>query len=292
MKQSLVILLSALILIMSAPPFAAECGDVNNSATENLLDITYLINYVYKGGSSPGCGASFIGLCGDVNNDEIVDIVDIIYLIEYIYTGGPAPRCGCGTVSDIDGNVYRTIKIGDQCWMAENLKVTHYRNGVSISDVTDGNEWAGLASGAYCNYGNVPGNADVYGRLYNWYAVHDNRNIAPAGWHVPTDAEWQTAADYLGGTWIAGGKMKEQGTVHWASPNVDATNESGFTALPGGFRTSLGYFGGKGYGGNFWSGTEYDGENAWYIELYYNHAAAIPYYDFKAIGFSIRCVRD
>lgn len=141
-----------------------------------------------------------------------------------------------GTVTDIDGNIYQTIKIGTQWWMAENLKVTHYRNGDSIPNVTDETAWSNLTTGAYGNYNNDDDISNTYANLYNWYAVNDSRNIAPIGWHIPTDAEWQTLVDYLGGESVAGSKMKETGTEHWRSPNVGTTNESGFSALPGDYR--------------------------------------------------------
>ena len=199
-----------------------------------------------------------------------------------------------GTVTDIDGNVYQTVKIGDQWWMAENLKVTHYRNGDAIPNVTDETEWVSLTTGAYCNYDNDVNKVATYGRLYNWYSVTESRNIAPTGWHVPTDAEWQTLVDYLGGDAVAGGKMKETGTTHWRIPNTGATNESSFSVLPGGYRCleeeyeyeSLGYT------ALFWSSTEDGSSRAWSRELHCdNSEVEHESYD-KKEGFSVRCVRD
>ncbi|NQT26384.1 PKD domain-containing protein [candidate division KSB1 bacterium] len=142
-----------------------------------------------------------------------------------------------GTVTDIDGNVYQTVKIGVQWWMAENLKVTHYNNGDAIPNVTDNTEWDNLTSGAYCNYNNDVTNIATYGRLYNFYTVKDARGIAPNGWHVSTEGDWEVLAHYLGGAANeAGGKLKEAGFAHWNYPNNGATNESGFTALPAGMR--------------------------------------------------------
>ncbi len=205
-----------------------------------------------------------------------------------------------GTVTDIDGNVYKTVKIGSQWWMAENLKVTHYRNGNPIPCVTDATEWANLTTGAYCNYNNeVAKTSDsrngydvaTYGRLYNWYAVNDNRIIAPTGWHVPTDAEWQELIDYLGGDAVAGGNMKEEETIHWVSPNTGATNGSGFTALPGGCRNSGGDFLGMGYFADFWSSTEYNTDCARSRYLHCSNAEVRrDYYD-KLYGYSVRCVK-
>jgi len=196
-----------------------------------------------------------------------------------------------GTVTDIDGNTYQTVKIGDQWWMAENLKVTHYRNGDAIPNVTDVSEWSNLTTGAYCNYNNDDNNANTYGSLYNWYAVDDSRNIAPDGWHVPTDAKWQTLVDYLGGDAIAGGKMKETGTSHWKSPNTGATNESGFSALPGGYRGYTGLFADVGDYAYFWSSKWY-GSTAWYRGLLYDYSGVYRGNFSHQNGYSVRCVRD
>ncbi len=204
-----------------------------------------------------------------------------------------------GTVTDIDGNIYKTVKIGNQWWMAENLKVTHYQNGDSIPNVTDGTQWTffGLTTGAYCNYDNDTTHVATYGRLYNWYAVDDSRNIAPAGWHVPSDAEWQTLVDSLGDSSVAGGKMKITGTIEegdglWHLPNAGATNESGFSALPGGHRGGIGFsFTNIGYAADFWSSSEYY-DYAWSRHLFYYYSDIGRHSFNKRYGFSIRCVRD
>jgi uncharacterized protein (TIGR02145 family) len=136
-------------------------------------------------------------------------------------------------------------------------------------------------------------NVATYGYLYNWYAVDDSRNIAPEGWHVPTDDEWQILVDYLGGSSVAGGKMKETGTEHWNSPNTGATNESGFSALPGGYRDySNGDYTNMGYYGYFWSSTEYSSYRAWNRILYYDNSDVYRHSSYKQNGFSVRCVRD
>jgi uncharacterized protein (TIGR02145 family) len=204
--------------------------------------------------------------------------------------------CADQTVTDVDGNVYCIVTIGTQVWMAENLKVTHYRNGDPIPNVTDNTEWTGLSNGAYCNYDNDPGNLATYGCLYNWYAVNDSCGIAPAGWHVPTDAEWQTLVYYLGGSSYAGGKMKTTGTIEagtglWYSPNTGATNESSFSALPGGL-CHRGYFFHLGHAAYFWSSTEYYSYYAWYRGLSRGYSGVYRYYYHKQNGFSVRCVRD
>ncbi|HOG37272.1 MAG TPA: FISUMP domain-containing protein, partial [Paludibacteraceae bacterium] len=201
------------------------------------------------------------------------------------------PNITSGSMTDIDGNTYKTVTIGTQTWMAENLKVTKYNNGTNIPNVTDATAWSSLTTGAYCNYNNDRSNVATYGRLYNWYAVNTGK-LAPTGWHVPTDAEWATLTTYLGGGSVAGGKLKETGTTHWASPNTGATNETGFTALPGGNRDYHGAFYGIGYYGSWWSASERGTYTAWYRNmLYFDSNVGRSNYD-KEVGFSVRCVRD
>jgi uncharacterized protein (TIGR02145 family) len=198
-------------------------------------------------------------------------------------------------VADNDGNVYKTIKIGTQTWMAENLKTTRYRNGDPIPNVTDNSNWMALTSGAYCWYKN---DADTYkstyGAMYNWYAVADSRNVAPIGWHIPTDAEWTTLATFLGGHDVAGGKLKEIGTTHWLSPNSDATNSSGFTALPGGRYYNEDVFFPLTFYGYWWSSNSspYDNTQALNRSLYYNKAFIGNNGYLKQFGCSVRCVQD
>lgn len=191
------------------------------------------------------------------------------------------------TVTDIDGNAYQIVTIGTQEWMAENLRVTRYRNGDTIPRVSDAGSWSGLTTGARCEYDNDTANVAVYGRLYNRFAVSDSRNIAPQGWHVPTFDDWQTLADYLGGDDVAGGKMKVTGTSYWITPNTGATNESGFTALPGGSRFPAGGYGNIGIVALWWSATgitirSINNTSAYLFVASVNETG----------GLSIRCVKD
>ena len=198
------------------------------------------------------------------------------------------------TVTDYDGNVYNTVTIGTQVWMAENLKVTHYRNGNAIPNVIDASTWSNLTFGARCYYDNDSvTNVGKYGALYNWYAVVDSSNICPLGWHIPTDTEWTTLTTYLGGTSVAGGKLKETGTTHWQSPNTGATNSSGFTALPGGFRYyDNGSFLSDAQYGFWWSATEVATTYAWDRYLTYNNTSVTWGSDKQKCGLSVRCVKD
>jgi uncharacterized protein (TIGR02145 family) len=199
-----------------------------------------------------------------------------------------------GLVTDIEGNIYKTVTIGTQTWMAENLRTTKYRNGDAIPEVTGNTAWIGLSTDAYCNYENSTDEIKIatMGRLYNWFAVTDSRNIAPAGWHVATDAEWSTLTSFLGNDTNAGGKLKETGNTHWNSPN-SATNASGFTALPGGRREyNTGLFINDGYDGFWWTSSAYNPDYSWYRYLHFDVSAIYRANFHKQYGFSVRCVKD
>jgi len=181
-----------------------------------------------------------------------------------------------------------------QRWMVQNLDVTTYRNGDPIPKVTDNATWAALSTGAYCYYNNDSATyAATYGKLYNWFAVNDPRGLAPAGWHIPTDAEWTTSETCLGGSSICGGAMKETGTTHWITPNAGATNSSGFTGLPGAGREFDGtFFFVVGENGIWWSSTQVGGVDAWTRRFGYATASVfIAQYNMRN-GYSVRCLRD
>jgi uncharacterized protein (TIGR02145 family) len=190
---------------------------------------------------------------------------------------------------------YASVTIGTQVWMKNNLNVSRYRNGDRIPQIKDSAKWANLTTGAWCWYNNDSANGRIYGRLYNWYAVHDPRGLAPAGWHIPSDTEWTTLSTYLGDN--AGGKLKETGTIEagtglWYAPNKGATNESGFTGLPGGHRLSSGSFFHIGNYGNWWSSTQVDTTNAWNRTLTYLNGNVGRSYHYLQSGFSVRCLKD
>jgi len=208
------------------------------------------------------------------------------------------PDLTYGTVTDIDGNIYKTISIGTQTWMAENLRTTRYRNGDSISNVKEATEWKNLKTSAYCAYNNSvdKDSLAVYGLLYNWYAATDSRNIAPEGWHIPSDAEWTTLTTLLIDS-LAGGKLKEEGISHWTDVsgiNVGATNETGFTAIPAGNRSyeSANKFGGLNYNGFWWSSTQFSATAAWFRVATSGFKSVGRKSVNKYDGFSLRCVKD
>lgn len=222
------------------------------------------------------------------------------------YTGNPCP--GTPTVADIDGNVYNTVLIGEQCWMKENLKTTTYKNGTSIPNVTEGSSWTNLTTGAYVWYGNEINWKEKYGALYNWFATIDPNGLCPVGWHVPSHTEWTTLTTVIGGTSSPfGNKLKscrqvnltlggycntsehprwEQDITHYG------TDDYGFSTLPGGYCNNEGSFGNYGNYGHWWSSTNHSSTNSWGRTLGngYGYVAEGNYS--KLYGLSVRCLRD
>lgn len=211
----------------------------------------------------------------------------------------PFPANGT-IVKDIDNNIYHTIIIGNQVWLQENLKATKYRNGDLITNFTDTTPWSwgslmNSKTGVYCNYNNDPSLGATYGRLYNWFVVNDPRGISPIGWHVPSQAEYLELFNFLGGNAIAGGKLKETGTAHWLSPNTGATNESGFTLLPSGFRELDATYQCLGINTYLWTSTEPDSKTSFSAAaavMGYNGQGVCIDWTQKAEGNPIRCVMD
>lgn len=202
-----------------------------------------------------------------------------------------------------DGNVYQTVTIGNQVWMAENLKYLPSVVGPGTGSQTTPYYYVNGYNGTDVNAAKATTNYSTYGVLYNWPAAMAGatssqanpsgvQGVCPTGWHVPSDAEWTVLTDYLGGEGVAGGKLKETGTTHWTSPNTGATNETGFTALPGGTRYPNGSFSIVGDYGYWWSATEYNASSAWGRFVYYDLSNVFRDRYFKEVGISVRCVRD
>jgi uncharacterized protein (TIGR02145 family) len=208
-----------------------------------------------------------------------------------------------GTVKDIDGNTYHTVKIGTQVWMVENLKTTKYNDGTAIPEVTDNTSWSNLTTGAYCNYNNNVTIGTKYGKLYNWYAVNTGK-LAPAGWHVPTDAEWTTLENYVSSNLGTSGSVAKAlaATVDWAASttagavgnDLTKNNSTGFSALPGGNRYEHGSSGNLGDYGFWWSSSKTSATTAWYRYMHYYSSRMLRDYGdyFEVVGFSVRCVKD
>jgi uncharacterized protein (TIGR02145 family) len=198
----------------------------------------------------------------------------------------------CGPVIDVDGNMYHTIVIGTQCWMQQNLQTAHYRNDSAISEIEDSTTWALNSNPAWCYYNGNAANNATYGKLYNWGVVNDPRGVCPAGWHVPSFAEWNILINYLGGTNVAGGPLKSSSSL-WLTPNTGADNSSGFTALPGGYRNRNpgdgdASFYNLGLYGYFWSSTN----GGYYSILTYDGSGCFLESTFEWEGYSVRCLSD
>lgn len=195
-------------------------------------------------------------------------------------------------VKDIEGKIYNTVKIGNQIWMAENLKTSKFNNGTDIPLIANELNWSSLTTPGFCWYNNdATSNKEAYGGLYNGYSVSTNK-LCPAGWHVPDRSEWQQLSDFLGDTLQGGGKLKEAGSVHWLPPNTGADNNTGFTALPAGIRYFEGSFASLRNYTCYWSATETGSADEWYIGLYYRDASIIMDHRTKTHGFSVRCIKD
>ena len=221
-----------------------------------------------------------------------------IFLSITFYSNCQTPGNG---LTDIDGNNYNSVIIGTQEWMKENLNVSKYSDGTIIPQVTDPTQWANLTTGAWCYHNNNSANGTIYGKLYNWYAVagiHDNdpntpnKTLSPTGWHVSTSEEWTTLLNFLGGESVAGGKMKSTGTSLWTSPNTNASNDSGFTGFPGGYRESNGEFYDMNYHGHWWSSSEISLQQSSYYSLH-SVAGGITTNSWNKLGgFSVRFVNN
>ncbi len=223
--------------------------------------------------------------------DNSVITIQTSEIRDITFEKGNAPVSG-NTITDVDGNVYRTVTIGDQVWMAENLKTTKLRDGTAIANVTSDEAWKTASTPAYCLYDNESSNKKTYGALYNWFCVQTNK-ICPAGWHIPTQAEYDILGKFLGGRPEAGGQLKESGTANWFPPNTGGTNSSGFTGLPAGFRMAHGPFASIGRLTHFWTSTQYRGYDSYSVKLEYNmKELGVTSNTANVHGMSIRCIKD
>jgi uncharacterized protein (TIGR02145 family) len=219
-------------------------------------------------------------------------ICGLFFVVSLIACTGTPKTIINETVTDIDGNVYHTITIGTQVWLMENLRTTKYNDGTVIPFIVDAADvWYELNAPGYCWYDNDESSKNITGALYNWYAVNTGK-LAPKGWRVPSDEDWQILIDYLGGENIAGGKMKETGSAHWFEPNTGATNSSGFTALHSGYRGKEGFIPLSIGAALFWSSSEFDDKDILIHYLSYNNEAVGRKNGGKYHGLSVRCVKD
>lgn len=209
-----------------------------------------------------------------------------------VITGCQKDNSSPDPVTDVGGNKYKTVKIGSQIWMSENLKTIKYNDGTDIPLVADAMAWSKLKTPGYCWYTNDPASfKDTYGAIYNGYTVLTGK-LCPEGWHIPQKNEWLLLREFLGDSAKSGGKVKEAGTTHWLVPNKGADNSSGFTALPAGFRYFEGTFSSILSFTCIWSDTEIEENELWYMGLYFADAAFIIDRRNKKHGFSVRCIKD
>jgi uncharacterized protein (TIGR02145 family) len=257
---------------------ADACG-VPNGDNSTCLDACGVPN---------GDNSTCLDACGVPNGDNST-------CLDYCgVPNGDNSTCPCVDVT-FDGYSYATVRIGGQCWFSENLRSDHYRDGAAIPGNLDNGAWSTTTDGAQYYYNNEAGNLSEYGRLYNWYAVDDARGLCPSGWHVPSDAEYTTLTDFLGGLSVAGGKMKETGTAHWGAPNLTANNSSGFTGFSSGYRHTNGSFGSLLFSGYFWSSSPSSANswgNAWYRALHAGTANVGRSDTGQRTGYAVRCVED
>jgi uncharacterized protein (TIGR02145 family) len=291
----------ALLLLYSSALFAQIGINTDNSLPDNsaMLDV----KSTNKGVLIPRLTqAQIAAISSSANGLQVFCTTDNkIYV--YVSTVGQWKEVayGTGTITPFscnnpitdsrDGKTYNTVQIGTQCWFKENLNVGARINGSQNQNATNG------IIEKYC-YNDLESNCDIYGGLYQWDEMMQGsttpgeQGICPTGWHIPTDGEWTALTTFLGGESVSSGKMKEAGYAHWAVPNTGATNSSGFTALPGGYRYYNGLFNGLTYYAYFWSSTEYSSSDAWYRGLYYDNEGVYRNYFSKTNGYSGRCVQD
>jgi uncharacterized protein (TIGR02145 family) len=275
-----------------------NANSVNDSVTKITFEYGTTVSYgitvvatpdTLKRTSNKAVSAGVTGLTPNTVYHYRVKAVNCggtIYGDDKTFTSDPV------TITDVDGNVYNVIRIGNQLWMKENLKVIQFKNNSPILLVTDAMTWAGRFTPAYCWYNNDEGTSKpVYGALYNWHTVNTGM-LCPTGWHIPSDAEWTVLTNYLGGLSVAGGKLREIGTDHWNMTITEVTNETGFTALPGGRRNVDGTFDGIRLEGFWWSTTEYDATTAWVRFMINYLPETFRESSNKKWGLSVRCVKD
>jgi len=258
------------------PTLDSIVGIIYTSISANILGLTPNTTYHYRVkavnalGTTYGSDATFTTTSTEISN--------VVF----------NPSLTYGTLNDIDNNAYKTIQVGAQTWMAENLRTTRFNDNSLIPLVTSASVWAGLSTPAFTFYNN---DSISYGALYNWYAI-SSAKLCPSGWHVPTDGDWTALTIYLGGDSISGGNIKETGTAHWLSPNTSADNLSGLSAIPSGFINSSGSFNNIKRTAYFWTATEFNTVDAYYRFILYNYSQIVKSNSSKLGGLSVRCIKD
>jgi len=267
-------------------PYAKYAEKAGNGFSGNYTDLS---NKPQKIGDFQGdMKNSRISNISNPSDDQ--DAVTKSYLLSILSETGLLNSHFDGFVKDTEGKSYPVIKVGSQVWMAKNLSTSHYQNGDNITLANNASTWTSLVTGGYCYYNSDTNNIDFYGKLYNFLAITDSRNVCPSGWRLPTIEDWVSLRTFLGGVGAAGEKMKEPGV--WQFCSLMTTNSSGFTGVPGGCCSYTGVFGSLGDYGLWWSSTSIDSDNAWYINLYSQGSEMQAISGNKKYGFSVRCIKD
>jgi uncharacterized protein (TIGR02145 family) len=263
-------------------------GNGLGSFTSNLSGLTAIATYFIRAYAINGAG-TFYGNEISFTTPDIISSSPHTCGAENVHN----PNLNYGSLTDQQGNVYKTIVIGNQEWMAENLKTSHYSNGDLIPNITDAAQWDGLSTGALCFYNNNPQSDCPFGKLYNWFSISDSRHVCPVGWHIPSDAEWTNLENFLGGNVVAGGKLKSTSSLWIATDTaIGTTNEIGFSGLPSGARgNSNGAFGPSGSYQFCWSSSE-SPSNVWFRYMKYDSGYLFRSESDKKNGLSVRCLKD
>lgn len=285
------------LLLFSSLFAAAQTQQNINKNTGTVSNVITTIDSIRFTGSSSIMEVVLQN--GTVESHSISDIVNVNFAASPSQHSCGAdsvhnPNLSYGSITDQEGNNYKTIVIGSQEWMAENLNTTIYRNGDPITNMLPSQEWSNTSLtqlGTWVSYDNDSQYDCPYGKIYNWYVVSDPRQICPAGWHVPSAVEWTNLTDYLGGAAVAGGKMKSTSLNYWLNSNQDATNESGFSGLGSGYIYGQ-LFTFYGYNALYWTSSEYDTYFAYHLSLNCNVGEAYQTWSDKVDGYSIRCIKD
>jgi uncharacterized protein (TIGR02145 family) len=291
--------------VTSITPYSATCGgNITDDGGDPIarrgvvwsIDQDPNILYNYNGFTEDGEGtgefmSSIVNLTPSTQyyvRAYVINSIDTVYANQQTFT-----TYNADAISDVDGNYYNVITIGSQEWLAENLRTIHYSNGDPIDNIVDNTEWSNLATDAHCWYQNDYNSyGATYGALYNWYAAINTSGVCPAGWRVPSRADFNSLAETLGGSSVAGGKMKTLGYDYWLSPNEGATNESGFNGIGHGYRNTGGEFGLLNEYGEYWTTDEQDASTSWAYFLRYNYQDISSINEWKGSGFAVRCIKN
>ncbi len=290
---------------VSSPAKSVSCATATLYGSVNANDLTTAVSFEYGLTTSYGStiNASPASISGNASTSVTASVTGLTQGSLYHFRIKAVSSAGTSfgddltfnttlPLTDVEGNIYNVVVIGTQIWMAENLKTIHYNDGTAIPLITDVLDWSTATTPSYSWYNHDPSTfKNTYGALYNWYVINSGK-LCPSGWHVPTNTEWTSLSDYLGGESIAGKKLKEPGSLHWISPTTQETNESGFTALPGGSRWGSGVFGHMGIYGSWWSSTQTSSSDAWKRSMQDESNSLNTSSQIKQLGFSVRCIKD